>query len=337
MSDPYNPYAKEHENPSGPGDSRPTALQIVKDEGVVNKLSDKVVLITGATSGVGIEIARALLETGAKIFLTVRSLERAKTIVDDIMSKSSTNNSIELLQMELDSMDSVRNAAEEFKKRNDKLNIIVTNAGIIGPETRTLTKDGFELTFATNHLGNFLLFQLLKPLLLASASPEFCSRVVIVSSLRHRMQDVNFDDLDSKNYERMTAYGQSKLASIWMANHITRLYGSQNLFATSVHPGLIFTPAAKALPSFYWDMLRNDPKQAVIIKSAEQGAATTVWAAIGKQWEGRGGKYLEDVSVRDVAPNVPDVNIPGPSKEAYNPVGEERLWKVSNELLGIKE
>ncbi|QPC72192.1 hypothetical protein HYE68_002944 [Fusarium pseudograminearum] len=324
MSDPYNPYAKEHENPSGPGDSRPTALQIVKDEGVVNKLSDKVVLITGATSGVGIEIARALHETEPRYSLLSEVWRGPRP-------------SIELLQMELDSMDSVRNAAEEFKKRNDKLNIIVTNAGIIGPETRTLTKDGFELAFATNHLGNFLLFQLLKPLLLASASPEFCSRVVIVSSLRHRMQDVNFDDLDSKTYERMTAYGQSKLASIWMANHITRLYGSQNLFATSVHPGLIFTPAAEALPSFYWDMLRNDPKQAGIIKSAEQGAATTVWAAIGKQWEGRGAKYLEDVSVRDVAPNVPDVNIPGPSKEAYNPVGEERLWKVSNELLGIKE
>ncbi|KAF4336789.1 alcohol dehydrogenase [Fusarium beomiforme] len=334
MPNSFNPYENEHVNASGPGDSRPTAYQIIKDEDVVGKLSDKVILITGASSGIGIETARALHETGAKLFLGVRNLGKGRNIVDQILGKSSGVGDIELLQMELSSTDSVRQAADEFRRRSNKLNIMVNNAGITGPDIRAVTKDGFEAVFATNYLGHFLLFQLLKPMLLSSASPNFCSRVVTLSSLRHRVGKVNFDDLNSVNYDRATAYSQSKLANIWMANHITRLYASQSLFSTSVHPGLIFTPAARAMPSGYWNALLADENQARYIKNEEQGAATTVWAAVGRVWEGKGGKYLEDVSVRDFAPNVPDISVAGPSKLAYNPEGEERLWEVSHNLLG---
>src|SRR6478735_5498789 len=98
MSDPFNPYAAEHAAPAGPGDARPTAFQIVKDEGRVGKLSDKVIFITGASSGLGIETARALHETGAKLYLGVRDLEKGKKVVDDILSKSTINGDIELLQ-----------------------------------------------------------------------------------------------------------------------------------------------------------------------------------------------------------------------------------------------
>ncbi|KAL5382802.1 hypothetical protein DPSP01_006358 [Paraphaeosphaeria sporulosa] len=339
MSDPYNPYAAEHAAPAGPGDARPTAFQIVKDEGRVGKLSDKVIFITGASSGLGIETARALHETGAKLYLGVRDLEKGKKVVDDILSKSTINGDIELLQIELDSLESVRKAAEEeFKTRTGKLNILINNAGIMALPHRTLTQDGHEAQFATNHLAHFLLFQLLKPLLLSSASPAFSSRVVALSSLSHRVGTINFDDLTLKdNYHPFLAYGQSKLANLWMANHITRLYAPQNLFANAVHPGVIFTPLVKHMDAAELEEVRQDEEKMKGIKSVEQGAATTVWAAVGKCWEGKGGKYLENVRVSPPAPEDADLIVEGYSKLAYDEAGEKKLWETSNALVGFED
>ncbi|OAG05693.1 putative short-chain dehydrogenase [Paraphaeosphaeria sporulosa] len=338
MSDPFNPYAAEHAAPAGPGDARPTAFQIVKDEGRVGKLSDKVIFITGASSGLGIETARALHETGAKLYLGVRDLEKGKKVVDDILSKSTINGDIELLQIGLDSLESVRKAAEEFKTRSGKLNILINNAGIMALPHRTLTQDGHEAQFATNHLAHFLLFQLLKPLLLSSASPAFSSRVVALSSLSHRVGTINFDDLTLKdNYHPFLAYGQSKLANLWMANHITRLYAPQNLFANAVHPGVIFTPLVKHMDAAELEEVRQDEEKMKGIKSVEQGAATTVWAAVGKCWEGKGGKYLENVRVSPPAPEDADFIVEGYSKLAYDEAGEKKLWETSNALVGFED
>lgn len=185
---PYEPYAPVHREPKGPGDARPTALQIVKDCNAIGKLKGKTIMITGCTAGIGIETAKALYETGAQLYLTGRDMVKLNKVVEDIAAHGSSKETPkpEALELHLDSLDGVRNAAEEFKKRSSQLNILICNAGVMAcPYSKT--KDGFELQIGTNHFAHFLLFQLLKPLLLKSAADSgTSSRVITVTSAGHR-------------------------------------------------------------------------------------------------------------------------------------------------------
>ena len=204
-------YVEAHKNPKGPGDARPTALQIIEDEKREGTLSDKVVLITGCSSGLGVETARALKATGATLFLTARNLEKAKTALGDILD----GGRVILLKLDLESLDSVRACADEFLSRSQTLNILSASAGVrLVPEGRAI--GGFEVHLATNHLSHFLLFELLKPTLLRSSTPDFHSRVVAVSSTAHRTEPLNFNDLnfEKRKYNGPAAYGQSKLANV---------------------------------------------------------------------------------------------------------------------------
>src|ERR1700712_1966197 len=194
-----SPYAAAHSSPSGPGDSRPTALQIIEDEGLEGQLVGKVILVTGCSSGIGIETVRALHATGATIFATVRDLAKGQTVVNQILASEPNNKApIHLIKMELDSFDAINASAKEVLQKTTTLNILINNAGVMHtPEGRT--KDGFETQFGTNHLGHFLLFQLLKSTLLASSTPPFPSRVVSVASFGHRASPIRFDDI---NFEK---------------------------------------------------------------------------------------------------------------------------------------
>ena len=182
-------YAKAHIDPQGPGDGRPTAEQVIRDQGLVGELKGKVVLITGGTAGLGTESARVLHMTGAKVFITARSAAKGKGTVKSINEAQPEHPPVEYIDMDMNSLTSVRAAADEFRRRSDKLNILITNAGVMAcPEGRT--KDGFETQFGTNHLAHFLHFQLLKPTLLASSTAEFQSRVISVSSAGHRRSGI---------------------------------------------------------------------------------------------------------------------------------------------------
>jgi NAD(P)-dependent dehydrogenase (short-subunit alcohol dehydrogenase family) len=317
-------------------------MDIVKDEGMIGKLSDKVILITGASAGIGVETAHALHATGAHLFLTTRDVQKGQKVVDTILAeKVPTGGKVELIQLKLDDLQSVRECAAAFLQRSKQLNILILNAGIMAcPDSRT--KDGFETQFGTNHLGHFLLFELLKETLLASSTPAFNSRVVSLSSSGHRQSPILFDDLDlSKGgYEPFKAYGQSKTANIYLANEIERRYGSQGLHATSVMPGGIFTELARHVvitdPAFVERLMKSDVVKKVM-KNAEQGAATTVCAAIGKEWEGKGGKYLEDCRVApatDPSNTVPMA--PGYADHAYDEAAAQKLWDVSLQLVGLE-
>jgi NAD(P)-dependent dehydrogenase (short-subunit alcohol dehydrogenase family) len=327
-------YALAWETKRGPGDDRPTGLQVIKDNGLLGKLAGKVILITGCSSGIGIETARALKETGAELFLTARNEEKARLALGDILEPGRAH----LLHLDLESLESVRACVNDFKKKSKPLNILISNAGVrYSPKGKT--KDGFETQFGTNHVAHFLLFQLLKPILLASSTPAFNSRVVAVSSTAHRESRIDFDDLnmEKRGYNYATAYAQSKLANVYMANEIERRYGSRGLHAWSVHPGGIKT----GLQHFNFTDARMIVKVGPMnakhtIQSPEQGCSTTVWAAVGKILEGQGGKYLERCSIAVPVKKGYSVIDPGHALHAYNKEDEQRLWQVTNALVGLE-
>ena len=323
-------YAAVHQNPKGPGDARPTAFDIIKDEGLQGKLANKVVLITGCSSGIGIETAKALDTTGAQLFLGVRDVVKGRAALSDIIKPGH----VELLRMDLNSLDSVRSAAEEFKRRSKTLNILINNAGVMAtPEGKTA--DGFETQFGTNHLAHFLLFQLLKSTLLASATPGFNSRVVCLSSSGHRGAGIQFDNYNFKkgDYAPWTAYGQSKTANIYMANEIERRYGAKSLHGLSVMPGGIMT----GLQVHVIDQISKSlDGSRHYMKSPQQGAATTVYAALSKEWEGRGGRYLEDCQEGQETSDSSPIAL-GYHPRAYNEQGEKKLWSDSLDFVGIKD
>ncbi|KAI0514781.1 hypothetical protein F5B22DRAFT_215737 [Xylaria bambusicola] len=328
-------YREAHKNPKGPGDARPTALQIIKDEEREGSLSDKVVFITGCSSGLGVETARALKATGATLFLTARNLEKARTALGGILD----GGRVHLLKLDLESLASVRTCAEEFLSRSQTLNILIANAGVrLVPEGRT--KDGFEVHLATNHLSHFLLFELLKPTLLHSSSPEFHSRVVSVSSTAHRTAPLNFDDLnfEKRKYNGVAAYGQSKLANVYMANEIERRYGAQGLHGWSIHPGGIRTGLQRPNMRDYLVVLKNGPIHSLMyMQNTEQGAATSTWAAVSRDLEGKGGKYLEECQVSQGLVEGGDVVGPGRAPWAYHEEDAKKLYDVSLKLVGLEK
>ncbi|KAF1841082.1 NAD(P)-binding protein [Cucurbitaria berberidis CBS 394.84] len=328
----FTRYAAIHEQTNGAGDARPTALQIVEDNDLEGKLDSKVILITGCSSGIGIETARALKTTGAHIFCTARSLSKGQKALADILEPGK----VDLLHLDLNSLASVRQFAAEFLKAGGgKLNILINNAGVMAtPEGKT--EDGFEMQFGTNHLSHFLLFQLLKPALLSSSTPDFNSRVVSLSSSGHRYFPPKMENITSE-YDANRAYAHSKTANIWFANEVDRKYGSQGLHALSLHPGGIWTGLMDYIPPEQLALWKQTPAISKIMKSVEQGAATTVWAAIGKAWEGKGGRYLEDCQVSSPVTEGYQVMDRGYEKWAYDPENEAKLWKMSNEYVGFKE
>ncbi|KAH7136917.1 hypothetical protein B0J13DRAFT_609743 [Dactylonectria estremocensis] len=334
-------YAAAHSNPKGPGDARPTALQIVEDENLIGKLSGKTVLITGANQGIGLEAVRALHATGATILMGVRDKVKGQKAIDDIRASDSASQApLHLIELSLDSLDSVRKGAKEVLAQTDKLNILVLNAGVMcTPKGKTI--DGFETQFGIDHVGHFLLFQLLVPALLAASTPTFNSRVVSVASMAHRaggirFHDFNFDEPDS--YDPMLAYGQAKTANIYLANEIERRYGDNGLHATSLHPGMIDTNLGQYLDEDTRNYMHTNPDFQKVLKSPAQGAATTVYAALSKDWEGKGGKYLSDCA--EDSPVSPDASLmsleSGYASWAYDEEKAAELWAESNKLVGLE-
>jgi NAD(P)-dependent dehydrogenase (short-subunit alcohol dehydrogenase family) len=297
------------------------------------KLANKTILITGCSSGIGIETARALKATGARLFLTARDLSKGHKALGDILEPGR----VDLLLLDLNSLASVRSFASEFLEASgNQLNILINNAGIsLTPEGKTA--DGFELQFGTNHLAHFLLFQLVKPTLLNSSTADFHSRVVSVSSLGHRTSPPKMDNLMLiGEYDPNQAYTNSKIANIYFANEIERRYGDQGLHALSLHPGGIWTGLQVHFPAELMEAFKANEALVKYMKSMKQGAATTVWAAVGKVWEGKGGKYLDDCQICPPAPEGNTFIEPGYAKWAYSPENEAKLWKLSNEWVGFK-
>ncbi|KAI1327739.1 putative short-chain dehydrogenase [Xylariaceae sp. FL0255] len=337
MSANFTPYADLHKSPAGPGDARPTARKVIEDNGLTNKLTGKVAIVTGATSGVGVEIARALYITGADVYITARDAEKGREVVDEIMKSGEGQGNMGVLEMEMSSLESVKKAAGDFLAKSSKLNILVNNAGIMAVPELTKTADGFEQQFGVNHLAHYTFTALLLPIMIKSSTPEFASRVVSCTSAGHGFSTVHFEDTNLTNtYNPWVGYGQSKTSNIWLANYIDRIYGSQGVHATSAHPGAIMTPLYKHLSDEYKQAVAGDATFLAALKTAEQGAATAIWAAIAPVWEGTGGKYLVDCGVGVPAVDASQLTDEGYAPWAYSVEGEDKLWELSEKLTGVK-
>jgi NAD(P)-dependent dehydrogenase (short-subunit alcohol dehydrogenase family) len=327
-----NKYTEAHKlaNLHGPGDARPTALQIIQDEGLVGKLLDKVFIVTGASSGIGRETGRALAATGGKVFLTVRDLKKG----DEECKSFLEPGRVELLEMDNNSLESVRAAAKMFMSKSKTLNVLVNNAGIMAaPEGKT--KDGFESQFGVNHLAHFLFFNLLKDTMIASSTPEFHSRVVNVSSMGHLAAGVQFGNygFEDGSYTPWGGYGQSKTANIYMANEIENRFAEKGLHGYSLHPGGIWTGLQKFVSAETMAQWKARPNVENFLKSTEQGAATTVLASLGREYEGKGRVYFEDCDLARLTENREN----GFAEYAFDKEKELRLWEDSLKMVGLSE
>ena len=206
----------------------------------------------------------------------------------------------------------------------------------------TLTKDGYELHFGVNHLAHFILTHKLLPLLLRSSTRRFHSRVINITSVGHRSAFIDLDGSTKSGtgYDPFLAYGWSKTANIWVANELERRYGNQGLHGLSVHPGGIATSLQRHLPKYVRD-LWTSPEIERNLKSVEQGAATTVFAAVSKSLEGDGALYLENCKVSSPAPagatGLDAIFVEGFAKHAFNPSAERRLWNISCEMMNVED
>jgi NAD(P)-dependent dehydrogenase (short-subunit alcohol dehydrogenase family) len=179
-----------------------------------------------------------------------------------------------------------------------------------------------------------------KPALLDSSTPDFHSRVVNVASSAHRAQHLSESDnynFQKGGYHYGLAYANSKLATIYMANKLDRRYGHRGLHATSLHPGGININLSRNLGSEFAEQIMSIPNVFKIMKTPEQGAATTVLAAVGKAWEDKGGKYLEDCEEGKRGEDDNDTYGVGYVRQTYDPRNEERLWKDSLKIVGMND
>ncbi|CAF1093922.1 unnamed protein product [Adineta ricciae] len=311
--------------------AKSTALEVIK--GLNANLEGKLVVITGGTSGIGVETARALATANAHVIITARDMTKGAEVVADL-KKSTGNDKTEVMELDLNSLQSVRNFVNQFRARNLPINILICNAGIMAcPYSKTV--DGFETQFGVNHLAHFLLATSLVPELKAGKP----SRLVVVSSIANRRGGINWDDINwEKSYDKWVAYGQSKTANILFAKQFNKLYSSEGVQAYALHPGGIMTNLVKYVPveeqkAMGW--FKEDGTLVDRFKNVEQGASTSVYAALAPELDNHGGEYLENCAVsRGV--NTDPTQFWGMGPHAIDMEAAERLWKLSEEMVASK-
>jgi NAD(P)-dependent dehydrogenase (short-subunit alcohol dehydrogenase family) len=295
--------------------------------------SGRVAVVTGANSGIGLVAARELARAGAKVILACRDAGRGGAALADVRG-SAAEAATELRQLDLASLTSVREFAQQVSQENQGIDLLINNAGVMAPPRR-LTADGFELQFGTNHLGHFALTGLLLGRLLARPEP----RVVTVSSGAHRIGRIRFDDLNwERRYERWQAYGQSKLANLLFAYEFQRRAeaGGAPLRSFAVHPGYAATNLQSAGPGTGGGLLArlNTTMMAIgnrlFAQSDEMGALPTLFAATAPDLPGGSFAGPTGLAGQRGYPALVDS-----SKGSKDPEVARRLWQVSEELTGV--
>lgn len=296
-------------------------------------LAGRRIVVTGAASGIGIETARSLVAAGADVTLAVRRMDQAEEALADIR-RSTDAGSVQAAYLDLQKRGTLQDFADGW---DGPLDVLIDNAGVMAtPETRT--PEGWELQFSNNHLGHFALANALRGALVegaqASGSP---SRIVSLSSTGHHYSPVVFDDVmfERREYDPWSAYGQSKTANSLFAVGVTTRWADDGVLANAVHPGGIITPLQRHLPKQEmidrgWIDADGTPNPR--FKSTQQGAATSVLAAVHPLVEGVGARYFEDVA--EAEPFRDDAPGRGVKGYALDADQADRLWELSRRLLG---
>jgi NAD(P)-dependent dehydrogenase (short-subunit alcohol dehydrogenase family) len=272
----------------------------------------KTVLLTGATSGIGLEAGVELARQGAHVVLVGRDEGRTRAAVEAVRTRAGAG--ADHLLCDFSQQSAIRELAKTYADRFDRLDVLVNNAGGVH-RSRSLTQDGVEMTFAVNHLGYFLLTNLLLDLILAS-SP---ARVVSVASVGHRSGTLDFDDLGfERGYSTLKAYGRSKLANVLFASELARRLDGTGVTSNSLHPGAVNT---NIWPGWSKPILRLFLQRRFI--SSERGAEPIVRLASDPELQDVTGRYFERHRQVD------------PSQLAQDPAVAARLWDVSAELVGL--
>ncbi len=304
-----------------------TASDVVKGIDLLGKIA----IVTGATSGLGIETARALAQCGAEVILPARSRIKGEQVAASIVATTGNTN-VTVADMDLADWDSVRRFASAFVESGKQLDILVNNAGIMATPQRRIMGH-IESQFGTNHLGHFLLTGLLIPTLLKAKN----ARVVSLTSLGHSLSPIDFDDpnFERRPYDKWLAYGQSKTANSLFAVELNRRLESV-VTAFAVQPGGIMTNLQRDLSSeeiraFGWVDENGKIQQG--FKTPGGGAATTVWCATSPLLAGGGGVYCEDCNIA-MAVAVDSQELTGVRPWAIDPTAATNLWSLSETLVG---
>ena len=290
-------------------------------EGV--NLSGKHALVTGANTGLGMETSRVLALRGASVTMACRDRAKAEQARAKIMAESGgaiSGDQLDILELDLNSLDNIRDSANSFLDSNRPLHLLINNAGIMIPMERR-TDDGFEAHLGINHLGHFLLTNLLLGALVkANGARVVCvsSGAMGMASLKAGFEDINWQE---RKFSGMKSYGDSKLMNCMFARELTKRYQQQGIVANALHPGVIATGLARDQSLLFMALgLFALP----FMKSVAQGAATSVLLATSPAYADRGGLYLGNCS--EWKPS---------NKLAHDDVACDRLWQISSELTGL--
>jgi len=293
-------------------------------------LSGKRIVVTGGNSGIGFEAAREFARARAHVVLACRDLDKARAAAGKITT-THPGATLEVMELDLASLESIRRFAESLRGRHSKLNVLCNNAGVMAiPHRRTA--DGFEMQFGTNHLGHFALTGLLLDTLL-----DEDSRVVTVSSGAHRMGSINFDDLQSeRSYSQWFAYGQSKLANLLFTFELQRRAerARARFISLACHPGYAATNLQGVGPrmSGAWMMeAAMDFSNRLFAQSAAMGALPLLYAAAALGIEG--GDYIGPDGVWEMRGHPTKVSC---TAAARDPAAAQRLWDISEQLTGVR-
>ena len=287
----------------------------------------RVAVVTGANAGLGLETAAVLAERGARVVVAVRDLGKGEKAVGEI-TRRTPNADVALQQLDLSSLASVRTAADELRAAYPRIDLLINNAGVMYPPKQT-TADGFELQFGTNHLGHFALTGLLLDHLLQVEG----SRVVTVASIAHNIQaGIHFDDLQwERSYNRVAAYGQSKLANLMFTYELQRRLAATQTptVAVAAHPGISNTELMRHIPGS--GLPGFSALAGLVTNSPAVGSLATLRAATDPAV--RGGQYYGPSGFRELVGHPVLVQS---NRQSHDTDVQQRLWSVSEELTGVK-
>lgn len=282
----------------------------------------KTIIVTGSSSGIGFEAARVLALKNGEVIIAVRNPEKGKKALEKIISEKDNAN-VKVMNLDLANLESVKEFADEFKKKYNKLDILINNAGVMMPPY-SKTENGFELQIGTNHFGHFALTLQLLDILTNTKG----SRIVNVSSMAHKAGNINFDDInwESRKYKPMKSYGDSKIANLYFTNELAKRLssGNNNPIVVAAHPGWTST-----------DLQRHvgiaDFMNRFFAQNVSMGTLPTLYAAVGPDVESRDyygpSGFME---MRGYPKKVP------PNKLSSDEEIAEKLWEISEEMTGVK-